>query len=102
METLVLFLIVIQLRELLLADNALISIPQEISLLKTLTLLDLSRNRIDHLPWQLGKLASLQTVKLQGNPLATVSESLRISWSSREAVPFSEVPHHSIYRIVLI
>lgn len=58
-----------------LRDNKLKSVPDEISLLRSLERLDLSNNDISSLPYSLGNL-HLKFLALEGNPLRTIRREI--------------------------
>ncbi len=69
-------------RELLLAKNQLVTLPQDICQLSHLTALDVRNNLIEQLPWQLGQLTNLKSLLLSGNPLQTFPDGLRATATS--------------------
>lgn len=58
---------------LLVANNKLVSLPDELGRMKTLTELDVSCNEIVHLPYQIGELSSLRSLNLRRNKLIDLS-----------------------------
>ena len=63
-------------RKLSLGNNNLVNLPESITKLQNLTILDLSDNQFTELPWVVTRLETLRTLDLDGNRLSDLPESI--------------------------
>ena len=66
----------VSLTELHLHTNSISAIPSDIARLKFLKVLDFSNNEISDVPFELGYIASLDRLLIDGNPIRTIRRSL--------------------------